>query len=69
MRQFNYMQDKQEINAISVPDHSKKFYKDFISGLHENNMEIWRAITKGVTTRVKYDPKTIEKLKTLGYIQ
>jgi arylsulfatase A-like enzyme len=69
MRQFNYMQDKQEINVISVPDHSKKFYKDFISGLHENNIKIWRAITKGITTMTKYDPKTIEKLKTLGYIQ
>lgn len=68
MRQFNYLQDKQEINAISVPDHLKKFYKEFIIGLHENNIEIWRAITKGVTTSVKYDPKTIEKLKTLGYI-
>jgi arylsulfatase A-like enzyme len=69
MRQFNYLQDKQEINPRMVPDNLKKFYKRFIIGLHENNAEIWRGITKGVTTRTKYDPKTLEKLKTLGYIQ
>lgn len=68
MRQFNYRQDKQEINGTTVPDNLNEFYRRLITGLHENNAEIWRAITKGVTTRAKYDAKTIEKLKTLGYI-
>jgi arylsulfatase A-like enzyme len=69
MQQFNYWNDREEIKGITVPGNSKKFYKRFLRDLHKNNGAIWEAITKGIAARTKYDPETIKKLKSLGYIK
>lgn len=68
LQQFNYWNDKQEIKGITVPDQLKVTYKTLIRELQKSNFAIWQAITKNTSTRIKYDPKTIERLKSLGYI-
>ena len=69
MQQFNYLEDKDEINGIIVQGNLKAIYKTFIRDLQKNNFAIWKAIAKKSATRIKYDPEIIKKLKTLGYIQ
>lgn len=68
MLRFNYWNDKEEIKGITVPDHEKRIYKTLIRELHKSNFAIWEAITKKTSTRIKYDPQTIKRLKSLGYI-
>lgn len=69
VQKFNYFKDKEEIHGITIFGKLKKFYKRFIRELQGNNFAIWQSITKNISTRIKYDPETIEHLKSLGYIK
>ena len=66
---FNYVNDKNELNGEKVPGNLKVLYKTFIRDLKNTYFTIWQGITKKSAARIKYDPNTIKRLKSLGYIQ
>ena len=43
--------------------------KSYLGQLQWNNIKIWEALTGGIKKTTKYDPDTVERLRSLGYIQ
>jgi arylsulfatase len=69
MRQFNYLQDKDELKGTSLSGKQKEFHTSFIRNLFKNNVLIWQAITKKKSHRAKYDQATLKHLRSLGYVE
>jgi arylsulfatase A-like enzyme len=69
MRRFDYLFDKEETAGAALPPGLKEYWKSFIRKLQANNFAIWQTITKNKPGKIKYNPKTIKHLKSLGYVQ
>ncbi len=70
-RVFNYFKDKEEkdyLNSFLVDIYFKCKVKNFVRKLQENNIAIWKALTKGAKKAIKYDPEELEQLRALGYL-
>jgi arylsulfatase A-like enzyme len=66
---FNYLHDSEELEAKMIPEDLKRFYKVFLKKIQKNNLAVWQALTKGETTTINYDPKTLRQLRALGYVE
>lgn len=70
-RVFNYFKDKEEehfLNSFLVDMFFRYKVKHFVRKLQENNMTIWKALTKDTEKTIKYDPEERERLRALGYL-
>lgn len=71
-RVFDYFKDKEEkyfLNSFLIDMFFKYKVKRFMRELQENNIAIWKALTKNIEKTIKYDPGELETLRALGYLQ
>jgi hypothetical protein len=71
-RVFNYSKDKEEEHYLdsSLSDMFFNYkVKRFVREFQENNMSIWKTLTKDGEKTIKYDPEVLERLRGLGYLQ
>lgn len=72
MRIFDYLKDKKEehyLDNFLLSVFLKKRVERFIRKLQDNNMAIWKALTKNTERIIRYNPKETEQLRALGYLQ
>lgn len=71
-RVFDYLEDKEEEHYLdsSLTDMFFNYkVKRFVRGFQENNMSIWKTLTKDTEKTIKYDPEVQERLRALGYLE
>jgi len=72
MRVFDYFKDKEEkryMNSFLLDPFFRYRIKRFMRQFQENNMAIWKALTKHTKEIIRYDPEELERLRALGYLQ
>jgi len=70
-RVFNFLKDKEEehyLNSFLFDLFFQYKVKYFIRTLQENNMAIWKTVTRGTKETIKYDPEELERLRAIGYL-
>ena len=69
---ISFIEDKEEEHYLdsSLTDMFFNYkVKRFVRGFQENNMSIWKTLTKDTEKTIKYDPEVQERLRALGYLE